>query len=98
MDVGTVAIGIGFVCWGTLLLVSQRWQVADDVRARKRAEQRWWIDKRVIRHVRKGQIPREEWLEVTVRRERWFTKWIWTPFMVLFIAVGAYQVVVGLTG
>jgi hypothetical protein len=98
MDLGTVAVGIGFVCWGALLLIYGRHQVTDDVRVRELAERRWWIDRRVIRGVRKGRISREQWLEMTIRHQRWFTKWIWTPFMVLFIAVGVWQVVRGLTG
>jgi hypothetical protein len=61
-------------------------------------ESRWWLERRLQRRLRRGRVSKEEWLDICIRQHRWFMKWVWTPFVLLWLALAGWKIVAGITG
>lgn len=95
MDAGQVAQGLGLGAYGAAFYGYAYWYVQDDARLRRMAESRWWFD-RHMRKIRTGKISQEEWYTRFARGQRLIVRWVFTPFMVLWLAVAAFTTIHGL--
>lgn len=95
MVLGQVAGGVGLAAWSTGLYLLFRWQGSDDGRVRRMAEARWWLDRRTVRKVRRGQMSQEEWFSHFAKTYRATVKWVFTPAIALFLLASVVLIVRG---
>ncbi len=89
MDIGRVLIGLGLLAWGFVLLATPRWHTSSDERIRSMARSNWWLD----RHLGARGKTQEEWFPVWIRRYKWFSKWVWTPLVVVWMLAACLYLV-----
>jgi hypothetical protein len=96
MNVGQIATGVGLGAYGVAFYLFSRWYVLSDARMRRGAESRWWLDQRTVRRVRRGQMMKDDWFELWIHEQRQIVKWIFTPFIGLWLVLCIVMVVNGL--
>lgn len=97
MVLGQVAGGVGLGVLSTGFYLLFRWQGSDDNRARRMAQSRWWLDRRTVRKVRRGEMSQEEWFSKFIRTYRATIKWVFTPVIALLLLLSFALVVHGFT-
>lgn len=95
MDASQVTQGLGLGAFGAAVYGLAHWVVCDDARIRKVAEARWGLD-RHQRKVRGGNMSQEEWFVRYARSQRLVVKWVFTPVVLLWLAVCVVTTVRGL--
>jgi hypothetical protein len=88
-------VGLGVLSTGTYLFA--RWQGSDDNRVRRLAQSRWWLDRRTVRKVRRGETSQEEWFSQFARNYRSTIKWMFTPVVALLLLLSIVLIVQGVT-
>lgn len=97
MVLGQVVGGVALAAWSTGLYLLARWQVSSDGRMRRLAQSRWWLDRRTVRKVRRGEMSQEEWFAKFIKTYRMTVKWIFTPALALCLLASVVLVVRGIT-
>lgn len=97
MVLGQVAGGVGLAAWCTGLYLFARWQGSNDSRMRRMAQSRWWLDRRTVRKVRRGEMSQEEWFTQFAKTYRMTIKWVFTPAVALFLLASVVLIVRGIT-
>jgi hypothetical protein len=97
MVLGQVAGGVGLGVLSTGLYLFARWQGSDDNRMRRLAQSRWWLDRRTVRKVRRGERSQEEWFSQLARNYRATIKWAFTPVIALLLLLSVVLIVHGVT-
>ena len=97
MVLGQVAGGVGLGVLSTGLYLFARWQGSDDNRMRRLAQSRWWLDRRTVRKVRRGEMSQEEWFSQLARNYRATIKWAFTPVIALLLLLSVVLIVHGVT-
>jgi hypothetical protein len=97
MVLGQVAGGVGLGVLSTGLYLFARWQGSDDTRVRRLAQSRWWLDRRTVRKVRRGEVSQKEWFSQFARNYRTTIKWAFTPIIALLLLLSVVLIVHGIT-
>jgi|SRR5215472_4087432 len=97
MVLGQVTGGVGLGALSAGLYLFARWQGSTDDRMRRLAQSRWWLDRRTVRKVRRGEMSQEEWFSQLARNYRATVKWVFTPFIALFLVLSVVLIVHGVT-
>jgi hypothetical protein len=98
VNVLRIAIGVGLLAWGLVLLFAFRWQASDAGRLRRIYERNWWLDKRLGRPLRRQQLSKQERLDLCVQRHRHLLKWVGAPAIVLWFSACAWMIAQGIRG
>jgi hypothetical protein len=93
---GQVFGGIAVGAWCAGFYVFARWLGSSDRRMRSMAQSRWWLDRRTVRKVRRGEISQEDWFGRFTRQYRSVVKWVFTPFITLVVIVCIATIIHGL--
>ena len=96
MNVGQVLVGLGLAAYGVAFLGGCLWYVRADRRLVRLAESRWWLDRRVVRKIRRGTMTKDEWFERFIQRQRALVTWGVTPVAVIWIVACTVLLVRGL--
>ncbi|MEV0398849.1 hypothetical protein [Actinoallomurus sp. NPDC050550] len=96
MNVEDVVVGLGLDLYGIAFCAACRWYVRDDGRMKRMAESRWWLDRRVVRRVRRGEITRDEWFARFIRQQRALVSWGVTSVIALWLVGCSGLIVRGL--
>jgi hypothetical protein len=75
-----------------------RWNIREDARLRKLANNRWLIRGRLKLSVLDGSETKEAWIERYVRRQPWLLKWIYPLFALAWVGFCSTLIVGGLRG
>jgi hypothetical protein len=81
--------------FGTAFYFSCRWYVRSDDRMRRSAESRWWLDRRAVRRVRRGEMLKDEWFDLWIADQRAIVKWFFTPFIAVWLVLSITEIVHG---
>jgi len=96
VNAGKVVEGIGLCVAGVVFYGVARWQVGNDKYMRRMAESRWWWDRRTVGRLRRGEVSKEEHFDSLIRGQRFLVRWVFTPFIAIFIALALTLAVRGL--
>jgi len=97
MDIGRVVEGAGLAAWGVGFYGLARRQVRDDRRMRRLAESRWRWNRRLKRRLRRGEISKDEYFDSFIKGQKFIVKWVFTPFIAVFVALGLTLAILGVT-
>lgn len=97
MVLGQVTAGVGLGVWTAALYLFARWQGSNDSRIRRLAQSRWWLDRRTVRKVRRGEMSQEEWFSKFARTYRTTIKWVFTPVIALCLLLSVALIIHGVT-
>ena len=76
-------MGAGLAAWGAFLYTIMRWFVMHDRLLRQAAERQWWLDRRTVWRVRRGEVSKEAWSEIWISNQRRIFRWVVTPFLAI---------------
>ena len=96
MVLGQVVAGVSVGALSTGFYFFARWQGSDDRRMRRLAQSRWWLDRRTVRKVRRGEMSQEEWFSQFAKTYRATVKWAFTPVIGLLLVLSVVLIVHGL--
>ena len=97
MVLGQVAGGVGLGVLSTGLSCSPDGRAVTTIAVRRLAQSRWWLDRRTVRKVRRGETSQEEWFSKFIRTYRATVKWAFTPGIALLLLLSVALIVHGIT-
>jgi hypothetical protein len=97
MVLGQVTGGTGLGALSIGMYLFTRWQAGDDDRMRRLAQSRWWLDRRTVRKVRRGEMSQGEWFNKFAGNYRATIKWVFTPVLALLLLLSIVLIAHGVT-